>query len=536
MSRRLARSAGLIGVATLASRLLGLVRDVIFANLFGAGALMDAFNVATRMPTLLRDLFAEGAMSAAFVPRFTQCLEKEGRAAAWRLGSQVVNALLLITGVLVVLGIVFVDPLIGAYADKFRSIPGKLEVTVQLTRLTMPFLTLVAVAAAYMGMLNALRRFFVPSLSPALFNVVIILSAILLTPVCVRMGWSPILSLGIGTLLGGVAQIVVQVPALRSEGFRHQWVLDFRDPALRQVLMLMGPGTLGVAAAQINILVNTQLATGQNAAISWLNYAFRLMYMPIGIFGVSVATAAIPDLARQAGAKAFGEMRTTLSYGLRLMLMLGVPSSIGLIAIGGPIVELMFQHGRFVADDTAAVAAALAFYSAGIVGYSIVKIASPSFYAMGDARTPVICSVVTVLANLVMNLVLWRVMGYRGLALGTGIAANINAGLLLVLLSRRIGGIEGARVLRSFLKITAASIVMGLAAYGSEAWLHRVLPATLEMPALVSGLWSPELPSRLIRVIGAIGAAIAVLAASAAVLRIEEFGQARRRVLSRFKG
>lgn len=522
MKERLARSAGLIGLATLTSRVLGLVRDQAQAYFFGTGHAADAFVVATRIPTLLRDLFAEGAMSAAFVPTLTRTLTKDGKAAAWRLGAQVVNGLLLVTGFLVVLGIVFAGPLTASYAKEYAAEPGKLELTVQLTRINMPFLTLVAIAAAFMGMLNALRRFFVPATSPAMFNVVFIASIFAFVPLFTRLGWQPVMALSAGMLLGGIAQIVAQWPSLRGEGYRHQWILNPRDPDLRQVLLLMGPGTIGVAAAQVNLLVNTYLATHTAGAATALQYAFRLMYMPIGIVGVSVATAAIPDLARHAAEGRHDDMRRTVAWGLRLMLVVCVPAVVGLMVLAGPIVELIFQRGAFTSASTMMVASALIFYAPGIVGYSIVKIASPSFYSLRDARTPVIVSLVTIAVNLALNLWLNSLMGFRGLALGTAIAANINAGLLLVLLSRRIGGIEGAVVLRTSAKVGLAALLMGLAAYLSEAWLHAWLPA----PALVP---------RLVRVCGAIAVALAVLAAAAHMLGLEEFRAAMSRIAGRFR-
>jgi putative peptidoglycan lipid II flippase len=521
MTQRLARSAGLIGVATLASRLLGLVRDVIQGSIFATGYENDAFVLATRIPTLLRDLFAEGAMSAAFVPTFTRVLTRDGKEAAWRLGSQVVNALLIVTGVLVVIGILFAEPLGTMFAGQFRfQAAGKLELTVLLTRVNMPFLMLIAVAAALMGMLNALHRFFTPAVSPAMYNVIFIGCALGLTPVFDAAGIPRVMSLAAGMLFGGVAQIVAQWPALRREGYRHQWILNPRDPNLRQVLVLMGPGTLGVAAAQINVFVNTVLATSQEGAPSALSYAFRFMYLPVGIFGVSVATAAIPVLARHAAEGAIDDMRHTLSWGLRLMFTLTIPACVGLMVLSTPIVELIYQHGNFKDDSVMLVALSLLFYSPGIIGYSIVKIASPSFYALKDARTPVVISVVTILTNLVLNITLHRAMGFKGLALGTAIAANVNAGLLLMLLSRRIGGLETSRILRTVGKTLVASVAMGLVAYVAEAAVHQILP-------------EPDFWSRFIRVFGAIGAGLTALALTAWILRIDEFRQAVGRILRR---
>jgi putative peptidoglycan lipid II flippase len=518
----LARSAGLISIATLSSRVLGLVRDVVQAALFATTPQNDAFVIATRIPTLLRDLFAEGAMSVAFVPTFTRCLTREGKAAAWRLGSQVLNALLLVTGAIVVLGVIFAKPLATAYAGDFSKIPGKLELTILLTRLNMPFLTLVAMAAALMGMLNALRRFFVPAMAPAMYNVVYILCAIGLYPVFARMGLPPVLSLTAGMLGGGIAQLVTQWPLIRREGYKHSWVLNWRDPNLHEVLVLMGPGTIGAAAAQVNVFINTMLATSEPGAPSALNYAFRLMYLPVGIFAVPVATAAIPELATHAARQSHDEMRRTLSWALRMMLMLAVPATVGLMVLASPIVALIYEHGSFKAADELIVASSLFFYAIGVVGYSIVKIALPSFYSLQDARTPVLISLVTIGVNVALNLWLHTFMGFRGLALGTAIAATANAGLLLLLLSKRLGGIDTGRVVRSSVKICLASAIMGVAAYLVESWLHGLFPAR-------------TFAAHAIRVGGGIGAGLATLAGAAWILRIEEFSHSLRRVLAKVR-
>ncbi len=512
---RLARSAGLVGIATLTSRILGLVRDVVQSYFFGTGMAADAFGVATRIPTLLRDLFAEGAMSAAFVPTFTRHLEKRGRDGAFRLGAQVLNGLLIVTGIMVVLGIVLAGPLVHWYTE-FTD-PDKVRLTVLLTQVNMPFLMLIAVAAALMGMLNGLRHFFVPAMSPALLNVCFIACTALLTPWFTRIGVEPAMALSLGMLTGGVAQILVQVPTIWRLGYRHKWVLDPKDPGVREVLMLMGPGSIGVAAAQVNLFVNTILATGHDGAVSALQYAFRMIYMPIGIIGVSIATAAIPQIARRAADLDYAGMRETLSWGTRLMLMLSVPATVGLIVLASPIVELIYERGEFTADSTMLVASALLFYAPGIVGYSIVKIASPCFYSLQDARTPIIVSLITIVVNLVLNLTLNAWMGFTGLALGTAIAANVNAGLLLVLLSRRIGGVDGRRIWWSFVKISVATIVMALAAWSGERWLRDVLPGD---GTILRGA----------RVFAVIGASLVALAAASWVLRIEEFNQAVARI------
>lgn len=519
MSERLAKSAGLNSLATLSSRLLGLVRDSVLAYLFGTGMAADAFYIASRLPNLVRDLFAEGAMSAAFVPTFTRYLKTDGRAAAWRLGNLVLNGLILATGLIVIVGIIFAEPLLLLMPDDFADADGgaKLELTVQLARLTMPFLTLVAIAVALAGMLNSLRRFFIPALSPALYNVAVIISAVAFVPVAQRLGWHPIFGVAVGSLLGGVLQIATQVPSLYREGFRYQPILSFSDPGMRTILTLMGPATLGVAAGQINVLVNTVLAAGDQGAVSSLQYAFRLMYLPIGLFGVAIATVSLPEVARQATSASFDELRRTVSSSLRMMLMLCVPAAAGLIALAGPIVELIYERGQFDAASTTATATALMFYAPGVIGYSIVKIVAPCFYALQNARTPVIISLTTIAVNIVLNLTLFPIMGFQGLALGTSVASVFNAVALLVFLSRRIDGIDAARIGVALLKIAGAAVVMGAAAWWTEHWLSISVTS-----------------NAIVRVFGAITAGVIVLAAGAWVLRLREFLDAVTRVTARF--
>ena len=508
---RLIRSAGLIGAATMASRVLGLVREQVMAYLFGAGNSVDAFNVAFRIPNLVRDLFAEGAMSAAFVPTFTRQLTRSGRPAAWRLGSQVINALLLVTGLLVLLGLMGAGPLVGILAGDYAGVPGKFELTVQLTRTMLPFLTLVALAAACMGMLNSLDRYFVPALAPALFNVGSIAFTLLAIPALNALGWPLIHAMAFGVLAGGVCQLLLQWPLLRREGFRYQPTLDLRDPALRQVMLLMGPGTLGLAATQVNVFVNTWLATGEGTgAVSWLGYAFRLMYMPLGIFGVSVATAALPAIARRAADNDLPGLRHTVTSGLGMMLALNVPATFGLIVLAEPIVALLFERGAFTAADTAATALALTGYAIGLTGYSFVKIASPAFYALNESRVPVMVSAASVLFNAALNLALVRRFSYPGLALGTSLTALLNAGLLLFLLRRRLGGLEARRLASIAMRVLIASLGMA-----TVAWL---------LHAELTELWGGAgLLRQLGRVGGSIGGALIVLWGAARLLRIEEF-------------
>jgi putative peptidoglycan lipid II flippase len=526
MSIRLARSASVVALAATLSRVLGVVRDAVIARFFGAGDVMDAFNVATRIPSLLRELLAEGAMSSAFVPAFTKRLAVGGRFEAWRLGSLVLNALLLVSGGLVVLGILFAGPLTRLYAGDYAGVPisvsdfgDKLALTVAITRIVMPFLVMIVLAAAMMAMLNALGRFFFPAFAPAAYNVVISVCAAASAVVGPRFGIQPVFGLAAGFVLGGAAQMLVQGLALRREGFRHQWRLEGSDPGLREVLAKMGPGTVGQAAVQVNILVNMWLATGEGTgAVSWLTYASRIMFVPVHMFGVSLATASFPEVARSAADRAFAEVRRTLSFSLRLMLMLVVPASFALLVLAEPLVALIFEGRQFTPRDTEAVAAALVWYAPGLAGYATTRVLSPAFYALDDARTPMVVSIVTVGVNLALNLVLVRLMGYVGLALGATLAASTSGVILVVAMARRVDGLERRRIGAAFARITVASAFMAAAAWAAELMLRQWFPA-------------PVFLARLARIAGAAAVGTVVLVAAAHILRIEEFRTALRRLV-----
>jgi len=484
---------------------------------------MDAFRIAFRLPNVLRDLFAEGAMSAALVPTFTRAVASGGKSTAWRVGNNVINLMAVITGAFVLAGIIFAGPLVKLYAGDFAKVPGKLELTIHLTRLMFPFLTMVTVAAVLMAMLNAVHRFFIPALSPAMFNIGTIVCALLFVPLAPALGILPIAAISIGTLVGGAGQVLVQWPALHHEGFRYQTTLDLHDEGLRQIGRLMGPGIAGLAAVQVNLFVNSWLATSLGTgAVSWLDYAFRLMYMPIGLFGISIATAALPRISGHAARNDEAGVRQSVSSGLRMMMMLNVPATAGLVALATPIVTMIYERGRFTHADTMATAGALMCYAPGLVGYSAVKLVSPAFYALGTSRAPVLASGASVVINIGLNLVLIRVLGHEGLALGTAIAALSNAAILLWLLHRRLDGIDGRRLGTALSKIALASLVMAGAAYEAE----RVL----RIP-----FGGATLSAEAIRVFGAILVGLGVLAGSAQALRIREFTESLRLVTTGLK-
>ncbi len=474
--RRLAHAAGLVSFGTFLSRILGLVREQLFAVLFGATAVADAFVVAFRIPNLLRDLFAEGALSSAFVPTFTDHLHNRSREEAYRLANTLTTTLTAILAAIVVVAFGFADVIVSGMAAGFADTPGKQELATTLTRIMLPFLPTVSLAAVAMGMLNAQGHFFVPAFAPACFNVVSIVVGFGLwlagfDPRVAVAGWA------VGTLLGGLAQFLVQVPALRAEGWRFRPRLDlaFRDPGMRRIALLMGPATVGLAATQVNIFVNTIFASHEAGAAAWLNFAFRLMQLPLGLFGVAVGTIATAALARRAAERDAEGLRRTLVQALRLGAFLSIPATLGLVALARPIVRLIYEHGRFHAGDTEATASALTLYAIGLAAHSSVKVLAPSFYALDKARVPLLASVGAVAANLLFNATLYPVLGYRGLALGTSIAALVNVAVLGAAFQRLYGGLLSADLWGGLGRMLAAALPMGLVAYGADVLLERAL-------------------------------------------------------------
>lgn len=470
-STQIAKSAGVISVATMLSRILGLVREQLIATLFSRTA-TDAFYVAFRIPNLLRDLFAEGAMSSAFVPTFTEYLKRQGNKEAWELASNILNLLLVGLSLITLLGILFSRALVSKFAGEFSATPGKIDLTVLLTQVMFPFLPLVALAAVFMGMLNTQGSFFLPALAPAMFNIGSLVVALSLYRWLPAWGFDPILGMAVGTLCGGALQLLIQIPSLLNKGFVYSGSLNLRHPGVRRILLLMGPGTLGLASTQVNILVNTWLATSQGEGpVSWLNYAFRLMQFPLGIFGVAIASATLPAVSSQVATGELDGLRKTLASALRMVLVINIPATCGLIFLSHPIIELIYEHGKFQQSDTDSTSKALIFYALGLFAYSGIKVLVPAFYALGRSRTPVIISVIAVTVNIALNLWLIGPLGYRGLALGTSLAAIGNFVLLLRQIQRSTGSFSLKEILILGCKVLAASVTMGVLSMKFHGWL-----------------------------------------------------------------
>jgi putative peptidoglycan lipid II flippase len=521
---RVAKRAGVVGAATMLSRVTGLARDQVMANLFGAGFVTDAFNVAFRIPNLLRDLFAEGAMSSAFVPTFTEAHLKRGDEAAWALGRQVMAWLAVVLSVICVLGGLFAGPVVRLFAGGFERVPGKLELTVLLTRVMLPFLPLVALAAAAMGMLNARGRFGVPALAPVLLNLGMIFGGLALIPVMGAIGQPPILAMALGVVLGGALQWGFQLPSLHRLGFRLRPELPRRDPGVRRVASLMLPATVGLAATQLNVTVSTVIASHlEQGSVSWLYYAFRLMQLPIGVFGVALGTVSMPELARAAVQQDMPALKRTLSATLRLVFLLTVPAAVWLASMAAPLIALLFEHGRFHAGDTRQTAGALVMYSIGLPAFAAVGVLTRTFYALGETRVPVQASFVSVALNLTLNLLFigplrFLGLGHMGLALATSVTSIGSLLQLAYYLRRRVGPLEGRRMLRTLGGVLLASLGVaalceGLLAVLGSRWHHGFVPEALT-------------------VIGGVVIAIAAGYALMKLLRVEEVSVAERLVQS----
>ncbi|HEX8999864.1 MAG TPA: murein biosynthesis integral membrane protein MurJ [Blastocatellia bacterium] len=535
-SRSIARSAGIVGVAVMGSRILGLVREQVFATFFGAGFAMDAFIIAFRIPNLLRDLFAEGALSAAFVSTFSQTITKRGEQAAWRLANLVNNALVVVVSLIVLAGIIFAPQIVnlllepGKYQADAAIAATTYNLAVTMTRIMFPFLLMVSLAAVAMGVLNTKDRFGVPASASTMFNVgsiigglfcaylfapEYILAVISGQPANAAGAAQAIVGMAIGTLAGGVMQWLIQVPSLRSVGYRWQPILSFRDEGMRQVMRLMAPAIIGSAALQINVFVNTKFASGLGEGpVSWLSYAFRLIYLPIGIFGVAISTATLPAASRAAAKDNLDEFRHTLASSLRLTLLLTIPSAVGLIVLSRPIVALIFQHGLFDSLDTEQTAVALRYNAVGLTAYSAVRVLAPAFYALKETRIPMLASVISIVTN---YLVAWLSVehfgiGHRGLALSISAVAIVNFALLFFFMRRRLNGMESRGLFITFAKVLLASSLMGAVCWFASRQIETFLG-------------TESLLVRLMNVGASVALGIALFYIAASLLKVRELNQ-----------
>jgi putative peptidoglycan lipid II flippase len=467
----IAKAAGLIGAATFSSRILGFIRDMVLARLFGATAAADAFFVAYRVPNLLRELFAEGSMSAAFIPVFTEYHTRRTAREAWELASAMFTTLLTLVTLMMLLGMMAAPGIVWLLAPGFHDDSSKLALTTLLTQMMFPYLVFISLAALAMGILNSLRAFAAPALSPVFFNIVIIGCALFLSPLLAE----PIYGVAIGVVAGGAAQFAMQLPGLRARGMLMGFRFEPGHPGVKRVGQLILPSLLGLSVTQVNITISTILASFFAGGPTYLFYGMRLIQFPLGIFGVALATAILPTLSAQASKGAWDELRGTLGFGLRMILFIMLPAMLGLILLRTPIVHLFFEHGTFTAADTAGTALAVLCYAVGLWAFAGVRIIVAAFYSMQDTRTPAFTAVGAVLANLVLSLVFMDTLRHAGLALATALAGMLNVTILVAVLNRRLGGVDWVSIGRSAGRVLIASIPVVIACVwvaGLDVWSH----------------------------------------------------------------
>lgn len=460
---RMARAAVLVMFFFVLSRALGLVREVVIGAQFGTSAELDSYLAAFRVPDLLFQLMAGGALASAFIPTFTVRLTRGGRAAAWRLASIVLNLVVVVMAVAAVVAMAAAPWLVAnVLAPGFT--PAQQALTVQLMRILMVSTILFAVSGLVMGALNAVQHFLLPAAAPVVYNLAIIAGALFLSP---TMG---VRGLAVGVLVGAAGHLLIQVPGLIHVGARYWPAFDRHDPGVREIAILMGPRVLGLAAVQLNFWVNTALASTLSPGhLAALSYGWLLMLLPQGVFAQAVATVAFPTFATQVANNDLTAMRRTFGTTLRSIIFLTLPAAAGLILLATPLVTALFQRNAFTAESTALVVTALRFYTLGLVGHSVVEIVARAFYALHDTATPVSVGIGAMLLNVVLSLLLLIPMAQGGLALANSIATTLEMVLLLWLLRRRLGGLDGRALASAVMRMGVATLVLGVVVWG---WQH----------------------------------------------------------------
>ncbi len=471
MSRSLFKSTARVGANTLVSRILGFVRDIVIARMFGASPGADAFFVAFRIPNLLRRLFAEGAFATAFVPVLTEYKTQRSHEEVQELVAHVAGLLGGILFLVTAAGVAAAPVIVLVFAPGFLETPEKFELTVQMVRITFPYILFISLTAFAGGILNSYGRFGVPAFTPVLLNLSLIAAALWLAPQMAE----PVTALAWGVFAAGVVQLGFQLPFIKGLGFLVRPTLRRGHEGVKRILRLIVPATLGVSVAQINLLVDTLIASFLvTGSISWLYYSDRMVEFPLGVFGIALATVILPNLSRQHAADSPEAFSNTLDWALRLVLVIGAPAAIGLAVLASPILTTLFQYGEFGQGDVRMAALSLVAYATGLLAFIAVKVLAPGYYARQDTKTPVRIAIVAMLTNIVLNLALVVPLKHAGLALATSIAAYLNAVLLhRGLLKRGIfNPLKGwaTLTLRVAVASTAMTALLVLAGSAEETW------------------------------------------------------------------
>lgn len=529
-----AKATGKVSAAVMASRVLGLLREMMFAGLFGGSKWMDCFYLAFKVPNLLRDLFAEGALSQAFVTTFSKKLKSEGEDSAWALANKMMTLAAVFMSLVTLAGIGIAPWIVDFLTSLSRSgtsprtyNPEEIELTVTMVRVMYPFILLVSLAALVMGMLNAKNVFGVPALSSCFFNLGSMTGG-------AALGWwmdpawgkNSLIGFSIGVLIGGLAQLVCQFPALKRAGYRFIADFQWKDSGVRQILKLMGPAVIAASVVQVNVVINAMFAYGVGeGAVSWLSYAFRLMQLPIGVFGVAVATVTLPALSRAAVGGISDDFRPTLAKGLRLVAFLVLPSTLGLVLLAGPIVSVLYERGAFDAQDRLQTAAALRAYGYGLLCYAWLKVIQPAFYAIEKRWIPMMVSILALGVNIGFNWFFVFVMrwGHESLALTTSISATINFIILYFAMRGFVGDIGTAELASLLLKLAGAGAAMAVVCLAANRWFFMD-PAHLPFWLRILGLMAT------------VGAAGVVYFAAARMFRVAEAKDALEMITRRLRG
>ena len=470
---KVSRAAGVVSVFTFLSRVLGLVRDMVIAALFGSGLAADAFFVAFRIPNLLRRLFAEGSLTIAFIPVFTEYLTRKGKDDAFEMARVILTLLSLALAVITVLGLTFSPWIVRIQAFGFGGSGVKYDLTVLLTRITFPYIFFISIVAFFMGILNSLRHFSAPAAAPILLNVGIIGGAFLISPHLSE----PIVGVAMGVFIGGFLQVALQIPWIVRSGIRLAPLWMPRHPAVKHIGKLMLPAVFGSAVYQFNQFMGTLLASFlPEGSISWLYYADRVVQFPLGVFAIAISTAALPSLSGHAAEENLKEFNKTLSHALRLVFFVTIPATLGLLVLGKPIISILFERGEFTPYSASMTWEALFYYTLGLWAFSGIRVLVSAFYALQDTKTPVKVAVVALVVNIALSLALMGPLRHGGLALALSVASSLQFLLLALLLYHRIEGLAFRPVAVAAWRSLVASIIMALTVFSAEKWLLGFYP------------------------------------------------------------
>ena len=523
-NQNVTRAAGVVSIAVMVSRLLGLARETAIGYYFPSKTSADPFYLAFRIPNFLRDMFGEGILSKAFITTFLATEAEDGEEAAWNLTNRIFNLAFLVLIGIIVLGIIFAPVVVDVLArDNFDrnldniehfGFDSKIELAIYLTQLMFPYLLFVSFAAIAMGVLNSKGRFGIPACASTFFNVgsvAVGIGGYYLFPL---IEIHPVTGMAIGVIGGGIAQFLIQVPSMYRVGYRYRPLLSLRDPRVLQVIHLIGPAVLGVAAVQVNLLTNTFFITSDSGWLTWITRAYRVMHLPIGIFGVAISTVALPQLAKLVAAGETENFRNALSYSVRLMLVSTIPAGIGLMVLSEPICRLLYEWGATLEEDTIETAGLLFVYAFGLCGFSTLKIVTDGFYAHKDIRAPVIVSICAVVLNICLNyLFIYRgfFLDPRAVVFSTVLTVTLNCAVLLLLLRRKVGRLGLRSVVPLTLKILIASAVMGFVCWLTNGVIEIDWLGTVGIIPRTVGVFAP------------IGLSLLILAGMYKLLKVTEF-------------